>query len=68
MRLAPAQALRPGAAQTAARLRTRLGPAGAGAAGMPPRAAPGRVLLTNDDGPDSPFFRAWVPFVRASVG
>ncbi|KAK9826760.1 hypothetical protein WJX81_006820 [Elliptochloris bilobata] len=26
------------------------------------------VLLTNDDGPDSPFFKAWVPFVRDTLG
>lgn len=26
------------------------------------------VLLTNDDGPDSPFFQAWVPYVRDVLG
>ena len=26
------------------------------------------VLLTNDDGPDSPFFQAWVPHVRDVLG
>ena len=32
------------------------------------RPAPARVLLTNDDGPLSPFFVAWVEHVRASLG
>lgn len=32
------------------------------------RPAPVRVLLTNDDGPLSPFFAAWVEHVRASLG
>ena len=26
------------------------------------------MLLTNDDGPDSPFFKAWVPYVRNTLG
>lgn len=29
---------------------------------------PARVLLTNDDGPDSAFFKAWVPHVQEALG
>ncbi|KAK9803155.1 hypothetical protein WJX72_005475 [[Myrmecia] bisecta] len=29
---------------------------------------PARVLLTNDDGPHSPFFQAWVPYVKNVLG
>ena len=30
--------------------------------------APRRVLLTNDDGPESPFFTPWVTHVREVLG
>ena len=34
----------------------------------PPPSPPVRVLLTNDDGPLSPFFVAWVAHVRSTLG
>ncbi len=41
--------------------RARPSASGAGAA-LP------TVLITNDDGPDSPFIKAWVPHVRNTLG
>ncbi|BDA43778.1 probable 5'-nucleotidase SurE [Coccomyxa sp. Obi] len=32
------------------------------------RASPRRVLLTNDDGPDSAFFKTWVPAIKEITG
>ena len=42
--------------------------AGAGAAGMAPRPAPRRVLLTNDDGPESPFVHVFKAALRERLG
>ena len=42
--------------------------AGAGPAGMAPRPAPRRVLLTNDDGPASPFVHVFKAALRERLG
>ena len=42
--------------------------AGAGGAGMAPRPAPRRVLLTNDDGPASPFVHVFKAALRERLG
>lgn len=43
------------------------GPAPASTSGSLKR-APRKVLLTNDDGPESPFFAPWVAHVREVLG
>ena len=42
--------------------------AAAAGAGMAPRPAPRRVLLTNDDGPESPFVHVFKAALRDRLG
>ena len=44
------------------------GGGGGGPAGMAPRPAPRRVLLTNDDGPESPFVHVFKAALRERLG